>query len=574
MYRMNIFTKVVSLILFLFTPILFLYFFSNYVSNEAASTEIKRLNKEQLLFFVNQLETNMEHLSSVSISLLRDPNVRDLKNIHFIDDPFRYIQMKEAVSKTIELQKLANHWESDIVVFSPESEELLSTSSSSFNIQTLDEHQLNHWIYHTITSTKTKQDYFSWYTVDPWLAQKNVANANLMIGVSFSEEHLINMLDQFKESGREDPFFYHSDYSPIVNRTANASMIQKVIEQLPLDKNVPKNGEQIVEYEKEKYLLSYVQSEKLGWYLVDYVPLKRLLLPIQSSQKLFYISISVLLIAGIIAAFMLYRHVHIPITKLIHGVQSIHQGSYSTRISELHKNEFGYLIQSFNEMAEQIQYLFEKIYEEKIRAKEATLKQLQSQINPHFLYNCLFFIKNMAKLGKEKALIEMIHNLSEYYRYTTRVDKEIVTVKDEIDFVQNYLNIHTLRMERIQYHISIPDEMLKEKFLRLTLQPIVENAIVHGIEPKMGEGFICITGKKEGDQNQLIVEDNGLGLGSEQLAALKEQLSSSVNKGENYGIWNVRQRLLLQYGKSSGIKVTSSKSGGLRVSLFWSSNGE
>lgn len=180
----------------------------------------------------------------------------------------------------------------------------------------------------------------------------------------------------------------------------------------------------------------------------------------------------------------------------------------------------------------------------------------------------------MAKLGKEKALIEMIHNLSEYYRYTTRVDKEIVTVKDEIDFVQNYLNIHTLRMERIQYHISIPDEMLKEKFLRLTLQPIVENAIVHGIEPKMGEGFICITGKKEGDQNQLIVEDNGLGLGSEQLAALKEQLSSSVNKGENYGIWNVRQRLLLQYGKSSGIKVTSSKSGGLRVSLFWSSNGE
>ena len=570
MNRGNIFTKVVMLIMFLLIPIIGLYFYSNHVSNNVAGTEIKRLNKEQLSFFVNQVDTNVDHLAMMSMTLSRVQSIRDFKTIHLIKDPLDYIQIKEEVYNTIDLQSISNNWKSEIVVYAPNSEEVVSTTSSEFGIKNFDDGERKSWNYHTVKINGIEQRYFTWYTVEPWGVQQDIKDINLIIGINFSEDSLIDMLDQFKSSGRGDPFFYHPNGSTIVNRSADQQMLRKISQDIQLDIENNENNEQIIEIFNKQYLVSHVKSNKIGWYLVDYIPIDTMLSPIQSSRKLFFISVGFLLITGVFAAFLLYRHVHVPVNQLIHGVNSIRLGDYSVRIPNLRKNEFGFLIKSYNEMAHQIQILIEKVYEEKVRSNEATLKQLQSQINPHFLYNCLFFIKNMAKLGNQKSLIDMVHNLAEYYRYTTRVDQQLVTVKDEISLIENYLNIYALRMDRINYEISIPEEMMDEMILRLILQPIIENAIVHGIEPKVGEGKISIIGKIERNKNIIVIEDNGLGMACNDLKELRETINSPLNEeSKSYGMWNVNQRLSLQFGEGSGLTVTVPESEGFKAYLSW-----
>jgi two-component system sensor histidine kinase YesM len=252
-----------------------------------------------------------------------------------------------------------------------------------------------------------------------------------------------------------------------------------------------------MEIDKQQYLVSYVKSTQLDWYLVDYVPVQKILSPITMTRKLFYISIGLLLMMSVLASFILYRNVQIPIGKMIQSVQKVKRGDLSARIDYKAKNEFDFLIQRFNEMATQIQVLVEDVYAEKIRSREATLKQLQSQIHPHFLYNSLFFIINSAEMEDKESVVAMSQNLAEFYRYTTRVEKQVVRLQEEVNFVIHYLNIQRLRIHRLVYDIRIPDDMLNESVPRLILQPLVENAILHGIERSTESDHITIKGEQD-----------------------------------------------------------------------------
>jgi two-component system sensor histidine kinase YesM len=248
------------------------------------------------------------------------------------------------------------------------------------------------------------------------------------------------------------------------------------------------------------------------------------------------------------------------------------RGDLSTRIEYRSNNEFGYLIQRFNEMAERIQVLVEDVYAEKIRSRDATLKQLQSQINPHFLYNSLFFIINSAELEDRESVVMMAQNLAEFYRYTTRVENQSVKLKDELNLVRHYLSIQTLRMHRLESVISVPDEMLEENMPRLILQPLVENAIVHGIEHREGGGCITIAGLQDPEFNRIMVEDNGAGLPDKKLQALRSQLKEQMNDEIGCGTWNVHHRLLYQFGEGSGLTFEQVLGGGLRVTVTWRRN--
>ncbi|UUZ86532.1 histidine kinase [Paenibacillus sp. P26] len=220
-------------------------------------------------------------------------------------------------------------------------------------------------------------------------------------------------------------------------------------------------------------------------------------------------------------------------------------------------------------MAEQIQELVEDVYEEKILRREATLKQLQAQINPHFLYNSLFFIINTAKMGDQESVVAMAQNLAEYYRYTTRLEEQNVPLREELRLVESYLTIQNLRLQRLYYEIDVPETMQELTMPRLLLQPIVENAIIHGIERVPGDGFILITGRMEEGQCLLTVEDNGAGLSEQGLQELRGKLRSPMDRGMGTGVWNVHQRLQYAFGDQAGLLLEPSPQGGLRVTLQW-----
>jgi two-component system, sensor histidine kinase YesM len=225
-------------------------------------------------------------------------------------------------------------------------------------------------------------------------------------------------------------------------------------------------------------------------------------------------------------------------------------------------------------MAEEIQNLIEMVLAEQIQTRDAKLKHLQAQINPHFLYNCLGFIINMTKLNKKEAVLAMSHNLSDYYRYTIRLGDDMVTIEDEILLVKNYLEILNLRSFPIELTCHIPDDLMELSIPRLLLQPLIENSCIHGIEPLDQTGKIEIRCVETEGVLKISVGDNGVGLTDQKIGELKIMINQPQKLVTNYGIWNVYHRLLFTYGETAKLELSHSNLGGLQVALSFELNGD
>lgn len=395
-----------------------------------------------------------------------------------------------------------------------------------------------------------------------------LTGSNLVIEASFSYENIQNMLDTYKKGGQGDPFFYHKGNSPILNRSADKQLSEELIRYL--DTHSPEDTTpDVVKLNGKNYLVSSVKSSYLDWHLVDVVPLYQILQPISLSRNLFYLFMVLLFVVGISASILLYRNVQYPIKKLIQGLQRVQRGDYSVRLHSKDQNEFSFLFHRFNDMSHQIQDLIENVFHEKIRAREATLKQLQAQINPHFLYNCLGYIINMAQMKDEEAVISMAYNLSAYYRYTTRVERETSSLKEEIKLLVNYLDIQKLRNGRIEYHIDIPEHMLSQSVPRLMLQPIVENSVIHGVAKSYSSGEIRISGESSDGFCKIYIDDDGPGLSPDQLEALNRKMQQPLQEEMGCGLWNTNQRIMHLFGNQSCLIFKPSPLGGFRTEIIW-----
>ena len=565
--KINIFHKMVLLIASLLVPILALYGYSNQVSVDVVKAGIESSTWNRLSFFMSQMESNLDQLSKFAIIASRSPGIRDYMESWKTDAPYDRIRKRSKIEEQLILQSATSTWVNQLTVYSPESKEIVSTdySITDRDIRQLMKRESQTWDY-VPAESGGEEAYFSRYTyVDR-------QQTDLLVEVRFLADNIQNMLAEFRRTDQANPFFYHPQSEPIVSGDTDSAIISELVSLLNR-KSLEPSGSEIVKIHQKKYSVNYVQSKSLpGWYLVDYEPLEEILSPITKSRNLFYGSAALLLALSLSAALLLYWQVQMPIKQLIRGVKGLKTGNYSIRLQNKVHNEFEYLILRFNEMAEQIQQLIETIYEEKIRLREATLKQLQSQINPHFLYNCLFYIKNMASLGETEAVAAMALNLGQYYRYATRVESEMATIEEEIKLVTNYLVIQNLRIERFHFEIDIPESMRKLRIPRLTIQPLVENAVIHGVERSARYGIIRITGRSSGGEHRIVVEDNGGGMSDEAMAKLQQQLALPMDDEMGCGIWNVHQRLLHRYKGGSGLQLARSESGGLSVTMKWESD--
>jgi two-component system sensor histidine kinase YesM len=414
---------------------------------------------------------------------------------------------------------------------------------------------------------------FHWFYTDSLGQQEVLKGSNLVVQASFNHENIQNMLDTYKAGGQGDPMFYHQGDTPILNRSASESLSNEVVRYLD-GLSLGETSQEVVELNDKRYLLSAVKSSHLEWYLVDFVPLDQILGPISFSRNLFYLAMALLFFVGISASVLIYRNVQRPIRKLVRGLQSVQRGDFTVRLDSNVNNEFSFLFYRFNDMSRQIQTLIENVLNEKLLAREATLKQLQAQINPHFLYNCIGYMINMAQMKDEEAVVSMGYNLSAYYRYITRMERATASLSEEIQLINNYLDIQKLRNGRIHYHIDIPEEMLKQQVPRLMLQPIVENAVIHGVGKSYSSGEIRIGGEMSGGFCKLYVDDDGPGMSEEQLDALNHKMRGPMQEDMGYGFWNTNQRIIHQFGERSYLLFEKSELGGFRTEIVWEIPGE
>ncbi len=209
----------------------------------------------------------------------------------------------------------------------------------------------------------------------------------------------------------------------------------------------------------------------------------------------------------------------------------------------------------------------EQVTREQKQLRKAEFELLQAQINPHFLYNTLDAIVWSAEAGNQKQVVKMVGSLSEFFRSSLNKGKEVVRVREELSHARSYLEIQQIRYQDIlQYEIDVPESLSEYEIPKITVQPIVENALYHGIKEKRGGGKIIVTGEDGENDFRIIVTDDGVGMDDERLGQVMEALSG-VNSGEGkiYGLYNVNERIKLFYGEEYGISIESTKDAGTRV---------
>ncbi|WP_440119558.1 sensor histidine kinase [Paenibacillus sp. QZ-Y1] len=563
--RLNVFTKITLLFVILLILVLFLYTYSNRESVRVIEHEIQNNTMNHLSTFADSVESNIYQLSLYGVSIGQDSSIQEYQRPDYKDVPYERVKAGSAILEKMNLYNAASKWHSTITLYFPRMQKVISTdyyAQIPYKEDEFNEPLSQSWTY--------ANNRFIWYTTEPTTAMAKPGKAKLITKISFPVHHLLSLLNQNKLNNNGDPFMFHPDYGLISNSTSE-NTLNAILPSLKEAKLQAKGGFGIT-LDQTEYYVSYIQSKSLGWYYVDYVPMQQILGPITSSRNLFYASIAVLIVMSIVVLYTLYRSVQLPLLQLVRGTNRLSTGDFSVRLNYTARNEFSLLFARFNIMAQRIQELIENVYEEKLRSREATLKQLQSQINPHFLYNCLFYIKNMARMKNEKAVVAMALNLGEYYRYITRSEKDLATIREELNMVKNYLEIQSLRLERMQFTIDVPHAILNKTVPRLTLQPIIENAIIHGLEPRSENGEIKIYAEFKDNVYSITVEDSGLGMSDEQLDQLKCDLLKPLDENMGCGTWNVHQRLTFMYGEAAGLAYDHSSLGGVKVNIIWHDN--
>ena len=569
---MSLFAKINGLIIILFIPVMIFFTYSNNVAFRVIENELKTSNIKQLSFLSSQIDSRVSQTMDFVVTFSRDPSVRKFNGLNMWDDRYDQMQTRYIIQEKMILQSgVMNIWPVEFTVYSQTNKDAISNARSmvSYDEDLLKRTVMGKWTYNdgnTAESVNSKA--FHWFYTEAYGQKEMPRGSNLVVQASFYQENIQNMLDTYKAGGQGDPVFYHKGEQPIVNRSVNEELANELVQFLD-GRELEDTMQEVVKLHNKRYLISSVKSFLLGWYLVDVVPLDEIIDPIAISRDMFYLAMILLVLVGISSSVLLYRNVQRPIRRLIQGLQSVQRGDFSTRISTNVNNEFTFLFYRFNDMSKQIQDLIENVLNEKLRAREATLKQLQAQINPHFLYNCIGYMINMAQMKDEEAVVSMGHNLSAYYRYMTRLEKPTAFLKEEVQLIINYLDIQKLRNGRIHYHINIPEEMLKQEVPRLILQPLVENAVIHGVGKSYSSGEIRITGEMSDGFCKLYVDDDGPGMDVEKMELLNRKMKQPLQDDTGYGFWNTNQRIIYQFGEKSYIVFKKSDIGGFRTEVVW-----
>ena len=337
----------------------------------------------------------------------------------------------------------------------------------------------------------------------------------------------------------------------------------------PIGSELNKNLSSIINNKKGNYfdyyinkkntLVTYAHSLDFEWNIISLVPYTSL----QSKTlylKNIYISLLIaVLVLGLILSFIFTKIATSPLEKLTFSFKSLQNGDFSTRIETKGENEFSQIVYTFNNMVANIQKLIKEKYEMTLLHKQAELTALQNQINPHFLYNTLTSIKSVIDYGDSHNASLMIESLSDIFRYCLNKGTDTVEFQQELDHIQKYLYIQKLRFgDKFHVFYDIDEDVMHLHMLRLTLQPIVENAIYHGFESIQQNGELRITAKLFQNKFYIYIYDNGVGIPKEKLEEINSLiLLENKHVPEKLGIHNVNARIRNYFGDDYGLKILS-----------------
>lgn len=309
----------------------------------------------------------------------------------------------------------------------------------------------------------------------------------------------------------------------------------------------------------KQYLVAYSYIPRADWYLVSRIPFTYL--NAESVQIGLFIALLGIICFGLamVLSFVVFKSISKPLYNLVKSINRVKSGNFDYRIQDDNQDELGVVTAHFNHMVGELQFLIQEIKDKEASKRLAELKALQAQINPHFLSNTLNTVRSLANRMKADNISSIMTSLIQLLHASMGKGRELITVQEEIEYVRNYLNIMAYRhYDKFRVHIEMEEGVPDCAVLKFILQPIVENAILHGLEPMEGQGYISIKGYKDGDNLIITVTDNGVGMTESQLNNLTSGEPAQNRKGlSGIGIVNVDQRIKLYFGERYGISIQS-----------------
>ncbi|WP_151737069.1 sensor histidine kinase [Paenibacillus tengchongensis] len=536
-----------------------LFFVMNTFSSQTLQKSLIGASRSQISYAEGILQDAVSEAAMYGIQFTADDSIRLYRNQIADLDNYDAQMKKNAIRDKLGSTLITSRTVDALAIYWLTDETLITTNSGLLS----EEHFQNV----TARGWKVIGGNLYYFSVYPYIhPPKNPANFQYIVGVRLKPDYMVSLLQKAVNGDSSDAFFLVGGEQVIRNRAVDERIVAEARETLIPDPAQVKQFNYRAGRDEYYILSKYI--EPIDTYLITYTRMNDFLTPLEQSRQVFLVSILAVLMIGLVVIGVFYRNFYRNVQLLGKKFRQVEEGNHNTRISENTGNEFQSLFVSFNHMVTNIQTLFASLKTETELRRDAEFKQLQAQINPHFLYNNLFFIMTVAQSSPD-AVMRMSKHMAEYYRYITRLDRAEITLSSELELADHYLNIMALT-KQITYSIDLAPPLAARPIMPLIIQPLVENAIQHGIEEQQGAHRISIEVKALETGALLTVADDGKGLTPEELHRLSVKIESPQppEGSRGVGLWNVNRRLRNAYGPLSGLRLFTNHWGGLSVMAY------
>ncbi|WP_162462981.1 sensor histidine kinase [Paenibacillus psychroresistens] len=350
----------------------------------------------------------------------------------------------------------------------------------------------------------------------------------------------------------------------------------KIMEGINVTELIGKNTSGTLNWQGKSYLFGVYKSDHTEWTTLILKPMDSITKRLKEIRNTVTSIELLILLLVIVIAWFIATGITRPLRTMIITMRHVERGDFTIRSSQTdHRNEIGQLGRVFNQMLDSLQEMISQVYVAELREKDARLLALQAQINPHFLFNTLNILKSLGRKGATTDVVEVTESLAHLFRYSLYDWNGTVELSEELNLIQSYIKIQTYRFQaRFTYEQNIPERLLKARILRLMIQPLVENAVVHGLEQRRSGGLISVNVQADDEILEIFVSDNGVGINIQTQELLNQNFAeidihSSNTQSEHMGIalLNIQKRLHLIYGDKYGLSFLHKPGGGTTIRL-------
>jgi len=392
-------------------------------------------------------------------------------------------------------------------------------------------------------------------------------NPQFIFILIFSSKQVEDNLSVLNTSDKGGAFIYNENKRVMLESSRTECMGEMIWEKLEKDAWGNYIKVQQIRVDGENYLVLAGETGEMGTF-VQYV--EEAALTEYITKSWYYMMIFLLVMIGISLAFICYTRkvVHKPLNILVQAFEKVKEGNLEEHIYHGANDEFSYLYLAFNDMEDQLMQLIDEVYVQKNLIQKAQLKQLQAQINPHFLYNSFFILSRRIKRQDYENAEEFAGHLGNYFKYLTRDGSDFIPLKQEVEHARSYAAIQQARFSnRVQVLFGeLPESYSDLLVPRLIIQPLLENAFGHGLENKVSDGILQVCFQVQDNGIRILVEDNGEDARDEDIRKMQESLDGQ-DAEEVTGIVNIHRRLKIYFRGQAGLKIGRSGLGGVAITI-------